>query len=350
MGLPTQPPDHEAGVLHRGHSGLVVFGNDIHTMNTTTTAPTGQITLDFTTTLTIHTPAAPPPQADEAPDRPSREDRLAAAHAILASGLSDVRDDPEAMARFLLFRSKFHEYSIGNTVLVWMQNPSARFVKGYRAWQAVGRQVRKGETGITILAPVLRRPTKAEIAAGADPDTRTAVAFRTASVFDYAQTDTVTDEALVYTPPSPRLDAGDPAGLIARLEHVAMFSLGYRVVYGETGYADGSCSFALKTIAVNHMLSPADRAAVLTHEIAHALGHSPEVRTEGTSPTTAQRELQAEGAAFLALHALGLDSSRASLPYLKGWAGGEDAALLAELAAIDRIASDLLALVEATAA
>ena len=57
-------------------------------------------------------------QDEETADRTTREDRLAAAHAVLAAGLSDVRDDPEAMARFLTFRSRFYDYSLNNTVLV----------------------------------------------------------------------------------------------------------------------------------------------------------------------------------------------------------------------------------------
>ena len=319
-------------------------------MNTTQT--TGQIALDFTAapdTATSIT-AAPTTSDSIAADstdtgRTDREARLDAARAVLARGLSDVRDDPEAMARFLAFRSRFHDYSLNNTVLVWMQNPSARFVKGYRAWQAVGRQVRKGETGLTILAPVLRRPTKAEIAAGADPDKKTAVAFRTATVFDYAQTEAVTDDALVYTPPSPRIDADDPAGLIARLEHVALFSLGYRVSYVDTGYADGMCQTVMKWITVQQRLSPADRASVLCHELCHAVAHAGD-----TTTSRVQKELQAEGAAYVVLAALGLDTGRASLPYLKGWSDGSDEALTGELATIDRIARDLLARIEATAA
>ena len=62
-------------------------------------------------------------------------------------------------------------------------------------------------------------------------------------------------------------------------------------------------------------------------------------------PSKASAELQAEGAAYVALAALGLDTSRCSLPYLKNWASGDDDALAAELAAIDRIAGRLLDLV-----
>ena len=81
---------------------------------------------------------------------------------------------------------------------------------------------------------------------------------------------------------------------------------------------------------------------MLCHEVAHALAHDPADREGGV--TTAQREVQAEGAAFVALAALGLDTARASLPYIKGWAGGDgsDEAVRRELAAIDRIARTLL--------
>ena len=281
--------------------------------------------------------------------KPSREEKLAAARAVLEAGLADVQDDPEALAAFLAFRARFHDYSLSNAVLIWCQRPSARHCMSYRAWQTHGRQVRKGERGLTILAPVTRKPTKDEIAAGADPSERSVVGYRAATVFDYAQTDAAKEGALTYVPPAPRLDASDPEGLAQALNSVAG-AIGYTVRYDEAGYADGRCSFSRRQISVNPALSPADRAAVLCHELAHALAHDPKDREKGDPGiTTEQREIQAEGAAFVALAALGLDTARASLPYLKGWAGSDHEVLRRELAAIDRIARDLLGRVEASA-
>ena len=296
--------------------------------------PTGQLSLSLTTPiLTTNTQA----------ERPDRETRLAAARAVLARGLAGVTDDPRTLAAYLDFAGRFRDYSPRNTLLVYMQRPSARFCKGFRAWTAHGRRVRKGERGITILAPIVRKATKAEIAAGTDPADASVIGFRTATVFDYEQTEPFREGALEYVPPTPRLDAEGPLALVERLEAAAR-ALGYAVRDSNLlGYADAQCRFSERVIAVRASLSGADRASVLAHEIAHALAHNP----QGERPDRAAMELQAEGAAYVALSALGLDTSRAALPYLKGWAGGDDDKLLAELTAIDRIARDLLALVEA---
>ncbi len=272
--------------------------------------------------------------------RTTREEKLDAARAVLNAGFDGLGRDPEALARFLAFRAHFHDYSLNNAVLIWCQRPGARHCMGYRAWQAHGRQVRKGERGLTILAPVTRKREETD-------DERAVVGYRTATVFDYEQTDAVEDSALVYTPPAPRLNAEHPVGLSEALVAAAE-ALGYAVRLAETGYADGRCSFASRTITVQASLSPADQAAVLCHELAHALAHDPSGTANAPEKTTtAQRELQAEGAAFVALSALGLDTSRASLPYLEGWSGGDAEALRREMTAIDRISRELLARVGA---
>ena len=278
-----------------------------------------------------------------ADDRSPSRRRADQARARLAQGFAAVREDPAAFAGYLAFCARFTDYSARNKLLVYLQDPNARFCKGYRDWLGHGRQVRRGEKGLTILAPLLRRPTADEVAAGADPDRRVPFGFRAVAVFDYGQTVAVSDDALVYAPPVARLDAGGPDGLAARVE-AAVAAVGYAVETADTGYADGRCRFAAKTIEVRPGLSPADRAAVLAHELAHAVAHGSD---EAERPSRASAELQAEGAAYVALAALGLETARCSLPYLKGWAGGDDDALAAELAAIDRIAGRLLDLVGA---
>ena len=295
--------------------------------------------------LTLTIPVAPKTVPG---DHATRDERLASAHAVLTRGLSGVRTDPAAMAAFLAFRALFYTYSMSNSILIWMQRPTARHCMGFKTWTKHGRRVRKGERGLTVFAPVLARPTKAEIAAGIDPDKKTVVAFRTATTFDYEQTEALSDDALVYTPPTPRLGTDAPDDLIQRLTAVAV-SIGYAVRDTHlASYADGWCNCRDKTITLQATLAGADLASVLCHEVVHALAHDPATGSEAT--TRAQKELQAEAASFVALSALGLDTSRSSLPYLRSWAAGDDAALLAELAVIDRIARDLVARVDAATA
>ena len=223
-------------------------------MNTTKySVSAGQLALALTTP--VLSPAA---QAE----RPDRETRLAAAHAVLARGLSGVRDDPKALAAYLAFAARFRDYSPRNTMLIYMQRPTARFCKGFRAWMQHGRRVRAGERGLTIFAPIIRKATKAEVEAGASPDEQSVVGFRTTTIFDYEQTDAFRDDALVYVPPIARLEADGPEGLLRRLESVAT-SLGYTVAYGDPGYADGRCRFEQRLITVRSSLFPADRGSVL---------------------------------------------------------------------------------------
>ena len=100
----------------------------------------------------------------------------------LARAVDEVRAS-ESFRRYLDVQARFHHYSWRNTMLIAMQRPDATQVAGYRAWQKLGRQVCKGESGITIFAPC---PWKRETD---DGETEQGIYFKTAHVFDIAQTD-----------------------------------------------------------------------------------------------------------------------------------------------------------------
>ncbi len=87
----------------------------------------------------------------------AREEKLAALHEQLTEQVAALRSGDDWRA-WLDFASRFHTYSFNNTLLIYAQRPEARAVAGYTAWQALGRQVVKGEKGIQILAP--RHPTE----------------------------------------------------------------------------------------------------------------------------------------------------------------------------------------------
>ena len=101
-----------------------------------------------------------------------------------------------------ILMSKFHNYSFNNTLLIAMQRPDATLVTGYRNWQSMGRQVKKGEKGITIIAPapikrkkeqtVLDQDQKPVIGSDGKPKMEevevTLPCFKAITVFDIEQT------------------------------------------------------------------------------------------------------------------------------------------------------------------
>ena len=283
------------------------------------------------------------------------------AAATLARGVEHVAADPGALAAHLRFCALFRSYSFRNTLLLAEQararGTSARFFKGYRAWQDHGRQVQKGERGYMLFAPVVRKLTGEEAAEAGVPDgTRAVVGYRVASVFDIDQTAVIEgqeDRAPVYVSPIPTLTGDDFQALRDDLERVAA-ALGYAVeVYApHERKAGGYCSHGARRIG--YKLGPANQqAAVLAHELAHAVAHG-DARLRGLDKATT--EIQAEGAAYLACYALGLDTSAATLPYLRTWTAGVESederqeVITAQLGAIDRIGWRLVEMVEAVRA
>jgi hypothetical protein len=135
-------------------------------------------------------------------------DRVERARQLLEESVADLATS-EGWTRCLESRSRFHAYSFGNVMLIGLQRPGATQVAGYKAWQGMGRQVRKGERGISILAPMVR---KVEHDDEAEPD-RVVAGFRVVSLFDVSQT----DGEPIPEPPCHVLTGDGPDGLEAAL-------------------------------------------------------------------------------------------------------------------------------------
>ncbi len=115
------------------------------------------------------------------------QERMQQAMALLEEGIARILDS-DSFAGYLRAMSRFHQYSAHNVALILAQNPEATRVAGYRAWQQLGRQVRKGEKGLVILVPLVSR-VKGEGDAEADEqDERVVTRFGVGYVFDVAQT------------------------------------------------------------------------------------------------------------------------------------------------------------------
>jgi antirestriction protein ArdC len=234
----------------------------------------------------------------------------------------------EALTGYLKAIGRFHRYSLHNVMLIASQKPNASYVAGFRTWNGLGRFVKKGEKGILILAPIVRR--KPESAEDQEEVSASIAGFRAAYVFDVNQTD---GKEL----PQIGLVHGDPQKHAERLRSFADLQ-GIAVEYSEQiAPARGVSSRGKITLLPGQ--SPAEEFSTLTHELAHELLHRGDRRT---ATSRRIRETEAEATAFVVCHAIGLETGSAASYYIQLWNG--DAQLLTDsLAYIRQAASQILA-------
>lgn len=224
-------------------------------------------------------------------------------------------------ASWLRFANSFHRYSFSNTLLIWSQRPQATMVAGYRAWQARGRQVRRGEQSIKVYGPVTRRDPKLDLQgrpvrdADGKPVTEVRlVGVKPVSVFDVAQTD---GDPLPEPPEAKLLTGQAPPGLWDALQ-AFVEAQGYTVSRGDCGGANGVTRFDTRQVRVRADLDDAAACKTLAHEAGHTALHHPEQREPFACRGVV--EVEAESVAYLVAAAHGLDTSQYTFNYVAGWA------------------------------
>lgn len=241
--------------------------------------------------------------------------------AALQSGRS------ETLTSYLKAIGRFHRYSLNNVLLIALQKPNASYVAGFRTWNELGRFVKKGEKGIMILAPIVRR--KPEDKETAEEASRAIAGFRAAYVFDVSQTD---GKEL----PQIGVVEGDPRGYSDRLRQFAT-AQDIAVEYSlEIAPARGT-SYGGR-IEILPGQSPAEEFSTLAHELAHELLHRGDRRA---STTKKVRETEAEATAFVVCQVVGLETGSAASDYIQLWNG--DVEILTEsLGYVRQAASQML--------
>ena len=268
-----------------------------------------------------------------------RKAKLAAIHERLEAGVTAMSSSDGWLA-YLATAAKFHRYSPNNVMLILAQRPDATQVAGFRKWQELGRQVRKGEKGIVILAPSTRKVTDEDPDTGEERTARTLVGFRGVSVFDISQTD---GEPLPE-PPRWRLPSGevDPAAFDVIADHLQ--SIGYAVTVEEpdSDNAAGTTNYSTMAVKVKPGLDAAGSLHVLAHEAGHAILHHPDDPDHPKDLGTC--EVEAESVAFIVLSSLGLDPTGHSHAYLTRFSGGEPEAIRKTAGRVLRAAGTLVGL------
>jgi antirestriction protein ArdC len=222
----------------------------------------------------------------------------------------------EALAAYLKAIARFHRYSLHNVLLIASQKPNASYVAGFRTWNELGRFVKKGEKGIMILAPIVRRKAQNSEEEVAEEISRPIAGFRAAFVFDVSQTD---GKEL----PQIGVVEGDPSEYADRLRRFAS-AQSIAVEYSEEIAPARGTSYGGR-IALLPGQSAAEEFSTLAHELAHELLHRGDRRA-----TTSKRvrETEAEATAFVVCHAVGLETGSAACDYIQLWNG--DVQLLTE--------------------
>ena len=217
-------------------------------------------------------------------DKPTNRERLQEITAGIEQGIKELFES-DKYRRYLSVMSRFHRYSVNNTMLIYMQRPDATLVAGYNKWKnQFERHVKRGEHGITIIAPT---PYKKKIEEQKlDPDTKAPMLdkdgkvimeekeieiplFRPVKVFDISQTD---------GKPLPEL----AASLSGNVQNYEVFMEALRrsapvPIEFEPMDAnmDGYFSSDQQRIAIREGMSEVQTVSAAVHETAHSKLHDP---------------------------------------------------------------------------
>lgn len=227
-------------------------------------------------------------------EKQTNKDRLREITASIEDGIKELFQS-ENYARYLQTMSRFHRYSVNNQVLIHMQNPDATLVAGFNRWRdQFGRNVKKGEHGIKIIAPT---PYKKKIEQEKlDPDTHLPMLDADGKVITEEKTIqipmykpvTVFDVAQTEGKPLPQL-AQDLAGNVENyevfLEALRRSSPVPISIEVMTGKMDGYFDLEHQDIAIRKGMSEVQTVSAVIHEMAHAMLHNRTKGTEAPAPS-----------------------------------------------------------------
>ena len=267
--------------------------------------------------------------------------------------------DSDRYKEFLTAMSKFHDYSLNNTILIAMQG--GNLVMGFRQWEKeFDRHVKKGEKGIKIFAPAPYKVKK--LVDKLDPETRkpmldregkaikeekeiTVPAFKIITVFDISQTEGKEFPDLSVKP--LLADVEQYEDFFAALEKASPVPIAFEQIGGS---ANGYFSLTDKRIAIKEGVSELQAVKTAIHEIAHAKLHDVDLNAPPEEQNRAPRhtrEVQAESVAYTVCQHFGLDTSDYSFGYVAGWSSGKEMTeLKASLETIQTTAKELITEIE----
>ena len=295
-------------------------------------------------------------------EKQTNKDRMREIVDSIENGIKELFES-DKYQQYLSTMSRFHRYSVNNTMLIYMQRPDATHVAGFNKWRdQFGRNVLKGEKGIRIIAPTPYKKKVEEIKT--DPETNAPVLdadgkaiieekeiripmFKVVSVFDVSQT---------AGKPLPQL-AADLSGNVQQYEvfmealrRASPVPMEIKPVARDT---DGFFSIKAQSITIRAGMSEVQTVCAAVHEIAHAKLHDYEHMTELADdgetilvPGEKSRnteEVEAESISYAVCQYYGIETGENSFGYIATWSKGKELKeLRASLETINKTASELI--------
>lgn len=285
---------------------------------------------------------------------PTMKERLAELTASIEKGIQDLFQS-DRYAKYLRTMAQFHRYSLGNTMLIYLQKPEATLVAGFDKWKdRFSRNVKKGEKGIRIIAPVPYKKTveqeKLDPVTGMpllDADGQAITEekvirvprFKPVTVFDVSQT---------YGKPLPELVSdltGSVQGYDVLMEALRRSSPVPITLRTMASNMDGSYNDKEKSIAIREGMSEPQTISAVIHEMAHAKLHSG-APAENDKPAKDRRtkEVEAESVSYAVCGYYGIATGENSFGYIASWSKGKELnELKSSLGTINQTASALIA-------
>ena len=286
----------------------------------------------------------------------STKDRLKEITAQIEVGIRELFES-DRYQDYLRTMSRFHNYSLNNTMLIFMQKPDATLVAGFNKWrEQFHRTVNKGEKAIRILAPTSYKKKIEQ--AKLDPDTKLPLLDQDGKV--------ITEEKEIKIPmykPVPVFDVSQTSGeplpsIVSELNgNVKNYEMFMEALYRSSPVpitikeieqaADGFFNFAEQAITVRAGMSEVQTICAAIHEIAHAKLHNPQNPVSEEEKSRRTQEVEAESIAYTVCQYFEIDTTENSFGYIATWSKDKKVKeLRASLETINKTASELITDVE----
>lgn len=284
----------------------------------------------------------------------SQDEKTKQAFSMIEQGVKDVYSS-ESFKQYLSCLSKFHSYSLNNTLLILSQKPEASLVAGHRAWQTnFNRHVNKGEKGLMILAPVTTKEDRLMnkhdengnviLDESGNPVQEMRVVnlthFKTTTVFDISQTSGDPLPSLVHDLTG---SSNEVKAIIQTIQSVCTIPIEFKTETEDLSFMTGAKGYyspRKDKIVINKDLEDLQTVKTLIHEYAHSILH------KETDKNQSQREIEAESLAFVICDHFGIDTSEYSFGYIASYANKDYSELKSILVNIQSKAHEMIELIE----